>query len=143
MHRPAASPCPDTEIRYRYEHITYRSLTAAGSDVDKIERHSARTPAEANRQIRLSVRALAPTLPPKRRKRALSWANGGGYVGAIAAPHRTAPHRGEPRGVSLGRRGAWPEWTVHPYHLFRTPEARRLPLVPRGTQPTHHSTYRT
>ncbi|MFC8824802.1 hypothetical protein ACFT9I_05505 [Streptomyces sp. NPDC057137] len=126
MHQPAASPCPDTEIRYWYEHVTYRSLTAAGSDIDKIERHSARTPAEAIRQIRLSVRALAPTLPPKERKRALSWADGGGCVGAIAALHR-----GEPCGLSLSRRSAWLEWTVHPYRLFRTPEARRLPLVPR------------
>ncbi|MFC8076584.1 hypothetical protein ACFUN8_13720 [Streptomyces sp. NPDC057307] len=126
MYQPAASPCPDTEIRYWYEHVTYRSLTAAGSDIDKIEHHSARTPAEAIRQIRLSVRALTPTLPPEERKRALSWAQGGGCVGAVAALHR-----GEPCGFSLSGRSAWLEWTVHPYHLFQPPEARRLPLVPR------------
>ncbi|WP_329386703.1 hypothetical protein [Streptomyces sp. NBC_01716] len=125
MLQPAASPCPDAEIRYWYEHVTYRSLTAAGSDVETIERRSARTPAEAIRQIRQSVRALTTTLPPNERKRALSWAEGGGCVGAVAALHR-----GEPCGFSLSRRGAWVEWTVHPYHVFHTAEARRLPLVP-------------
>lgn len=126
MHQPAASPCPDIEIRYWYEHITYRSLTAAGSEIDKIERHSARTPAEAIRQIRLSVRALMATLPPEERKRALSWAEGGGCVGAVAALHR-----GEPCGFSLSHRIAWLEWTVHPYYAFHTPETRQLPLLPR------------
>ncbi|MCI3226397.1 hypothetical protein [Streptomyces sp. NP-1717] len=126
MHQPAASPCPDTEIRYRYEHITYRSLTAAGSEIDIIERHRARTPAEAIRQIRLSVRALVATLPPEERERALSSAEGGGCVGAVAAPHR-----GEPCGFSLSRHRARLEWTVHPYYAFHTPQTRRLPLLPR------------
>ncbi|WP_405616983.1 hypothetical protein OG292_24985 [Streptomyces sp. NBC_01511] len=126
MHQPAASPCPDTEIRYWYEHVTYRSLTAAGSDVERIERRSTRTPAEAIRQIRSSVRTLMCTLPPKERQRALSWAEGGGCVGAVAALHR-----GEPCGFSLSHHRTWLEWTVRPYHAFHTPDARQLPLVPR------------
>ncbi|AQU68292.1 hypothetical protein [Streptomyces niveus] len=126
MHQPAASPCPESEIRYWYEHIAYRSLTAAGSEIDKIERHSARTPAEAIRQIRLSVRALTATLPPEELRRALSWAEGGGCVGAVAALHR-----GEPCGFSLSHHRAWLEWTVHPYYAFHTPETRQLPLLPR------------
>ncbi|WP_329145348.1 hypothetical protein OG275_13610 [Streptomyces niveus] len=124
MHQPAASPCPETEIHYWCERVTYRSLGAAGSDIEKVERHSASTPAEAIRQIRSSVRTLASTLPPNERRRALSWAEGGGCVGAVAALHR-----GEPCGFSLSDRGSWVEWTVHPYHVFRTQEARQLPLV--------------
>ncbi|MEU9745669.1 hypothetical protein [Streptomyces niveus] len=124
MHQPAASPCPDTEIHYWCEYVTYRSLNATSSGIETIERHSAGTPAEAIRQIRVSVRALTSTLPPKERTRALSWAEGGGCVGAIAALHR-----GEPCGFSLSRHDAWLEWTVHPYHVFHTQEARQLPLV--------------
>lgn len=126
MHQPAASPCPDAEIHYWYEHVTYRSLTVANSDIEKVERHSASTPAEAIRQIRAAVRTLTATLPPNERERALSWVEGGSFIGAVAALHR-----GEPCGFSLSHRSRWLEWTVHPYHAFHTPEARRLPLVPR------------
>lgn len=120
MHQPAASPCPDTEIHYWCEHVTYRSLGAAGSDIEKVERHSARTPAEAIRQTRSSIRDLASTLPPNEHRRALSWADGGGCVGAVAGLHRD----------SLSVRTVWMEWTVHPYHVFPIPAARRLLLVP-------------
>lgn len=125
MHQPAASPCPDTETRYWWERVTYRSLTATGLDIKKVERRSVDTPAEAIRQIRASVDALTATLPPKERTRALSWADGGGWVGAIGALHR-----GEPCGFSLSNRGAWVEWTVQPYPVFRAPETRQLPLLP-------------
>ncbi|WP_330175368.1 hypothetical protein OG875_18680 [Streptomyces sp. NBC_01498] len=116
---------PGVEVRYWYEHVTHHPLTAGGPDVEKAEHHTADTPAEAIRLIRKAVHALAAALPPKERKRALSWAEGGGCVRAIAALHR-----GETCGFSLGNRGAWLEWTVRPYHEFRTPEGRRLPLVP-------------
>ncbi|WP_164251098.1 hypothetical protein [Streptomyces sp. S4.7] len=85
-----------------------------------------RTSAEAIRQIRLSVRTLVATLSPEERKHARSWAEGGGCVGAVAAPHR-----GEPCGFSLSHHSAWLEWTVHPYYAFHTPETRQLPLLPR------------
>lgn len=140
MHQPAASPCPDTdtetddtgtETHYWCDRITYRALTASGLGIEEVERHSARTPAEAIRHIRSSVRELAAPLPPKERARALSWAEGGGWIGAIGALHR-----GEPCGFSLSDvsdgsdRSTWVEWTVHPYPVFRTPPTRQLALLP-------------
>ncbi|MFB8352669.1 hypothetical protein [Streptomyces niveus] len=99
---PATNPTPETH--FWCERITSRSLTATNSDIDKIERRSARTPAEAIRRTRLTVRAL-------------SWAE--------------AAAVGGPCGFPLGHHRARLEWTVHPYYAFHTPETRQLPLVPR------------
>ncbi|WP_381796739.1 hypothetical protein [Streptomyces niveus] len=67
-------------------------------------------PAEAIRAIRVDVRALADTLAPVERDRALRWTGCGGSVGAVAALYR-----GEPCGFSLSSEGRWIEWAVRPY----------------------------
>lgn len=89
------------------ERVTYRTMEA--DEIAEVSRRMALDPAEAIRFIRLDVRALAAELPPMERHRALSWADGGGCVGAIGALHR-----GEPCGLSLSHREAWIEWTVRP-----------------------------
>ncbi|MFJ5682278.1 hypothetical protein [Streptomyces sp. NPDC093099] len=92
------------------ERVTYSSLAVGG--VADASHHVAPTPAEAISAIRGAVRDLAATLPPIERKRALSWVDGGGCIGAVGALHR-----GEPCGFSLSHRGFWTEWTVHPVPL--------------------------
>ncbi|MFE2375071.1 hypothetical protein [Streptomyces sp. NPDC059398] len=93
------------------ERITYRTMDA--DDVADVARYATNAPAEAIRRIRADVRALAHSLPPIERHRALSWVDGGGCVGAMGALHR-----GEPCGFSLSHRGRWIEWSVHPYLEF-------------------------
>ncbi|MGW3089999.1 hypothetical protein [Streptomyces sp. NPDC001108] len=89
------------------ERVTYRTLAA--DEIAEVFQHRALDPAEAIRVIRLNIRALAVGLPPFERHRALSWVEGGGCVGALAALHR-----GEPCGLSLSHGDAWIEWTVRP-----------------------------
>ncbi|MFF2013323.1 hypothetical protein ACFVWY_30260 [Streptomyces sp. NPDC058195] len=74
-----------------------------------MSRHTAFDPAEAFRLIRVDVRALAAGMQPFERHRVLSWVEGGGCVGPLAALHR-----GEPCGLSLSLGDAWIEWTVRP-----------------------------
>ncbi|MFF9077516.1 hypothetical protein ACF1FX_21605 [Streptomyces sp. NPDC014646] len=92
---------------FRCERVVYRSTEAdeaaeasAGVVVD---------PAEAIRRIRAEVHERASELPPIGRHRALSWVDGGGSTGALAALYR-----GEPCGFALAHRGRWFEWTVRP-----------------------------
>ncbi|WP_405715132.1 MULTISPECIES: hypothetical protein [unclassified Streptomyces] len=104
------------------ERVTYRTMEA--DEIAEVSRHMALDPAEAIRFIRLNVRTLATELAPLERHRALSWADGGGCVGAIGALHR-----GEPCGLSLSHRGTWIEWTVRPHLLFCLDEASLLPVL--------------
>ncbi|MFE1406328.1 hypothetical protein ACFW5D_22255 [Streptomyces sp. NPDC058770] len=66
-------------------------------------------PAEAIRRIRAEVHERTSELPPIGRHRALSWADGGGSIGALAVlcRGRTLRLRARPP-------GRWPEWTVRP-----------------------------
>ncbi|WP_405686384.1 hypothetical protein OG204_20665 [Streptomyces sp. NBC_01387] len=105
------------------ERVTYRTMEA--DKIAEASRRSVTEPAEAIRRIRADVHELAHTLPPMERHRALSWVDGGGCVGAIAALHR-----GEPCGFSLSHRGAWTEWTVRPYLAFRVRGEALLPVLP-------------
>lgn len=107
------------------ERVTYHSMEA--DEIAEVSRHMALDAAEAIRFIRLNVRALAAGLPPYERHRALSWVDGGGCVGAIAALHR-----GEPCGLSLSHRGAWIEWTVRPGFGSPADVGDPLPVGPPG-----------
>ncbi|MFE2639177.1 hypothetical protein ACFXKS_16585 [Streptomyces scopuliridis] len=103
-------PNSGTEHAFWCEQVTYSSLAVDG--IADASHHVAPTAAEAIRSIRTAVRALAATLPSIERKRALSWVDGGGCIGAVGALHR-----GEPCGFSLSHRGRWTEWTVRPVPL--------------------------
>ncbi|MGW1844763.1 hypothetical protein [Streptomyces sp. NPDC001966] len=107
------------------ERVTYRTMEA--DEIAEVSRHMALDPAEAIRFIRLNVRTLVAGLPPVERHRALSWVDGGGCVGAIAALHR-----GEPCGLSLSHRGAWIEWTVRPGFGSPADAGDPLPVGPPG-----------
>lgn len=100
-------PAPSATRVFWCERVTYRTLET--DEIAEVSRHMALEPAEAIRFIRMNVRALAVGLSPLERHRALSWVEGGGCVGALAALHR-----GEPCGLSLSHGDAWIEWTVRP-----------------------------
>ncbi|MFF2330139.1 MULTISPECIES: hypothetical protein [unclassified Streptomyces] len=100
-------PAPSATRVFWCERVTYRTMEA--DEITDVSRYMALEAAEAVRLIRLDVRALAASLSPMERHRALSWVDGGGGVGAIGSLHR-----GEPCGFSLSHRGTWIEWTVRP-----------------------------
>ncbi|MFF2850145.1 hypothetical protein ACFVT5_27980 [Streptomyces sp. NPDC058001] len=93
------------------ERITYRSL--AVDSVTSMATYATTNPAQAIRRIRVEVRVLASSLPPREMARAFAWANERGCLGALAALHR-----GEPCGLSLNRADAWVEWTVRPVRFL-------------------------
>ncbi|MFF2013318.1 hypothetical protein ACFVWY_30235 [Streptomyces sp. NPDC058195] len=100
-------PTPSATRVFWCERVVYR--TSEADEIAEVSRHMACDPAEAIRLIRVDVRALAAGMPPLERHRALSWVEGGGCVGPLAALHR-----GEPCGLSLSLGDAWIEWTVRP-----------------------------
>lgn len=109
MPRSPQSPQPGPpRTVFWCERVTYETLDA-DSRTD-VSRCLMPNPAEAIRAIRVDVRALADTLAPVERDRALMWTGYGGSVGAVAALHR-----GEPCGFSLSSEGRWIEWTIRPY----------------------------
>ncbi|MFI5758989.1 hypothetical protein [Streptomyces sp. NPDC051569] len=110
-------------IAYWCERVTYRSMDAGG--IADVARYSVARPADAVRSVRVDVRALAAELSPTERHRALSWVEGAGCVGAVAALHR-----GEPCGFSLSHRDRWIEWTVRPFSTFEASREALLPLLP-------------
>ncbi|MEU3184692.1 hypothetical protein ABZ707_10825 [Streptomyces sp. NPDC006923] len=117
-------PAPASRVSRAFwcEQVIYTSMDTEESPV--VTRYSVASPAEAVRGVRVAVRALAFALPPVERHRALSWAEGGGCVGAIAALHR-----GEPCGFSLSRRTDWIEWSVRPFLVFDVNDKALLPVL--------------
>lgn len=88
-----------TEPGFWCERRTYRSLSADA--LASVATYGTTNPAQAIRKIRVDVRVLASTLPPREMARAFKWANERGCLGALAALHR-----GEPCGFSLNSHDA-------------------------------------
>ncbi|MDX3853249.1 hypothetical protein [Streptomyces sp. AK02-01A] len=124
-----SAPASRVSRAFWCEQVTYTSMDADAIAV--VSRYSAASPAEAVRSVRVAVRALAFALPPIERHRALSWAEGGGCVGAIAALHR-----GEPCGFSLSRRTDWIEWSVRPFLVFDVNDKALLSVLPASSGET-------
>jgi hypothetical protein len=126
---PHHAPRLAVEIRRAYWCERTVSETGLGMS-SRPERESVRTPAEAIRKIRVSVRRLAPTLPSFEQGRALNWTDSGGCLQGVAALHR-----GEPCGFSISSQGTRIAWAVMPYHQFLVPDELLLPLVPVRSTP--------
>ncbi|RST07392.1 hypothetical protein EF910_06860 [Streptomyces sp. WAC07149] len=102
---------------YWFEALCYRD--ARDRPPELLDRAMLDTPEEAVRRIRLQIRTAHPfTLSPTEAHRALTWADGGGRIHALAALHR-----GETAGFSIVLRGGLrPEWRVRPVdYLSLTP----------------------